>query len=72
MLARRQSATAICCPDREAGCTDAEVCAITGQPHEMVEHYAPQVNQRKLATAAILKPETAMQARTENERDDTL
>jgi hypothetical protein len=56
----------------EAGCTDAEVSAITGQSREMVEHYALQVNQRKLAAAAILKWESATQARTENERDDSL
>ena len=28
----------------EAGCTDAEVSAITGQSRQMVEHYAKQVN----------------------------
>jgi len=39
----------------EAGCTDAEVAAITGQSRSMVEHYARAVNQRKLAAAAILK-----------------
>lgn len=39
----------------EAGCTDAEVSAITGQSRDMVEHYARAVNQRKLAAAAILK-----------------
>src|SRR5262249_20648036 len=39
----------------EAGCTDAEVSAITGQTREMVVHYAQAVNQRKLAAAAILK-----------------
>ena len=39
----------------EAGCTDAEVSAITGQSREMVVHYAQAVNQRKLAAAAILK-----------------
>jgi len=43
----------------EAGCTDAEVASITGQSREMVEHYAKQVNQRKLAKAAILKWENA-------------
>jgi hypothetical protein len=32
----------------EAGCTDAEVSAITGQSRQMVEHYAAQVNCRKL------------------------
>jgi hypothetical protein len=38
----------------------------------MVEHYALQVNQRKLAAATVLKWEAAMQARTEDERDDSL
>lgn len=42
----------------EAGCTDAEVSAITGQSRQMVEHYSRQVNQRKLAAAAILRWET--------------
>jgi integrase len=45
----------------EAGCTDAEVSAITGQSREMVEHYARAVNQKKLAAAAILKWETLHQ-----------
>lgn len=39
----------------EAGCTGAEVAAITGQSMQMVEHYARQVNQEKLAAAAVLK-----------------
>lgn len=39
----------------EAGCTDAEVAAITGQSRAMVEHYAKMVNQEKLARSAILK-----------------
>ena len=39
----------------EAGCTDAEVASITGQLRQMVEYYSRQVNQRKLAAAAILK-----------------
>ena len=43
----------------EAGCTDAEVAAITGQSRQMVEHYARQVNQKKLAAAAVLKWERA-------------
>jgi integrase len=43
----------------EAGCTDAEVAAVTGQSRQMVEHYSRQVNQRKLAARAILKWETA-------------
>ena len=43
----------------EAGATDAEVSAITGQSREMVAHYSRQVNQNKLAAAAILKWEIA-------------
>jgi hypothetical protein len=43
----------------EAGATDAEVAAITGQSREMVAHYARQVSQRKLAAAAILKWEAS-------------
>jgi integrase len=43
----------------EAGCTDAEVSAITGQSRQMVEHYALQVNRKKLAASAILKWENA-------------
>lgn len=43
----------------EAGCTDAEVAAITGQSREMIVHYSLMVNQRKLARAAILKWEGA-------------
>jgi integrase len=39
----------------EAGCTDAEVSAITGQTRQMVEHYSRQVNQQHLAREAILK-----------------
>lgn len=39
----------------EAGCTDAEVAAVTGQSRQMVEHYAKQVNQGRLAASAILK-----------------
>lgn len=39
----------------EAGCTDAEVASITGQSRQMVVHYSRQVNQGKLAAAAILK-----------------
>jgi integrase len=43
----------------EAGCSDAEAAAITGQSRNIVEHYAKQVNQRRLAAAAILKWEAA-------------
>lgn len=41
----------------EAGCTVAEVAAITGQTFQIVEQYAKKVNQPKLAKAAILKLE---------------
>lgn len=39
----------------EAGCTDAQVAAITGQSRQMVEHYALMVNQRRLAREGIFK-----------------
>ena len=54
----------------EAGCTDAETAAITGQSRDMVEHYAKQVNQRRLAAAAILKWETADAARKPTNRTE--
>ena len=43
-----------------------ETAAITGQSRDMVEHYAKQVNQKRLAAAAILKWEAADAARTQN------
>ena len=43
----------------EAGCSDAEVAAITGQSRQMIEHYAKQINQKRLAASAILKWEHA-------------
>ncbi len=39
----------------ECGCSEAEVAAITGQSLEMVAHYGKQVNQLKLAKAAVLR-----------------
>jgi len=39
----------------EAGCTIAEVAAITGQTYQIVEHYAAKVDNRKLGQAAMLK-----------------
>lgn len=39
----------------EAGATTAEVAAVTGQSLAMVEHYAKQVNQERLARTAILR-----------------
>jgi hypothetical protein len=54
----------------EAGCTDAEVSAITGQSREMVEHYAKQVNQRRLAAAAILKWEAAERKRSKRSKNE--
>ena len=41
----------------EAGCTTEEIKAITGQSDRMVAHYTKDANQRKLATAAIVKLE---------------
>lgn len=43
----------------EAGCPDAEVAAITGQSREMIEHYAKDVRQEKLARAAMTRWENA-------------
>ncbi len=40
-----------------AGCTVAEVQAITGQTYQVIEHYARRVSGRKLADAAIVKLE---------------
>lgn len=45
----------------EAGATEAETAAVTGQSLAMVAHYAKQVNQHKLAAAAVLKWERAGQ-----------
>lgn len=39
----------------EAGCTAAEVSAITGQTLEMVEHYAADFDRQRLAARAIAK-----------------
>ncbi len=56
----------------EAGCTDAEVPAITGLSRGMVAHYPRQVNQKKLA-AAVLKWQAAGQTgRTKNENEPSL
>ncbi|MEM7746625.1 MAG: tyrosine-type recombinase/integrase [Pseudomonadota bacterium] len=49
----------------EVGCTDAEVAAITGQSREMIEHYAKQVNQRRLAKSAIARWENENGTSTE-------
>ena len=55
----------------EAGSTTAEVASITGQSMQMVEHYAEQVNQPKLARVAILKWESGG-ARTRNTEEGSL
>ena len=39
----------------EAGCTDAEIAAITGQTRQMVEYYTKGVDQKRLAVAAMRK-----------------
>lgn len=43
----------------EAGCSAAEVNAITGQDLKTIEHYAKKRDRSKLSTAAVLKLETA-------------
>jgi hypothetical protein len=39
----------------EVGCSVPETAAISGQSLRVVEHYAKERNQRKLASAAILR-----------------
>lgn len=39
----------------DAGCTTAEVQAITGQSLQMIEHYAAKLNTRKAGKSAIVK-----------------
>jgi uncharacterized protein YerC len=39
----------------KAGCTEAEVSAITGQSLQTIAHYGRQVNQARLAKSAVLK-----------------
>lgn len=39
----------------EAGCTAAEVSAVTGQTMQMVEHYAAARNRAQLAQSAMQK-----------------
>lgn len=39
----------------EAGCTDAEIQAVSGQSPEMVAYYRSRADQRRLASAAVLR-----------------
>jgi integrase len=55
----------------EAGCTTAQVSSITGHSIQMVEHYARQVDQPKLARAAIRMLEIA-DARRRNIEEGSL
>lgn len=48
----------------EAGCTIAEVAAITGQTFQIVEKYAARVNNRQLGKAAIIKLEQKRHGKT--------
>jgi integrase len=50
----------------QAGCSAAEVGAITGQSLQMVEHYAKERNVEQLARGAILKFERGTNAAHEN------
>lgn len=52
----------------EAGCTVAETASITGQSYKVVEHYAKQINQRRMAKAAILKLENKRATRKPNRK----
>lgn len=54
----------------EAGCSSAEVSAITGQSMQMIEHYAKRRDKAHLATSAILKFEARDKTRTGGEREN--
>lgn len=53
-----------------AGCSVAEVCAITGQTLQTVEHYAKQRDSAHLASTAILKFEAMDKRGTGGEREN--
>lgn len=48
----------------EAGCSVAEVAAITGQTYRIVEQYAAGISQRRMGKAAILKLERKRNKKT--------
>jgi integrase len=48
----------------EAGCSVAEVSAITGQTYKMVEHYAARINRKRMAGAAIINLEQSRLRKT--------
>jgi integrase len=54
----------------EAGCTSAEVSAVTGQSIQMIEHYAKQRDKGHLAGSAILKFEARDKTGTGGEREN--
>ena len=54
----------------EAGCSTAEVSAITGQTLQTIEHYAKQRDRAHLAGSAILKFEARNKSRTGGEREN--
>jgi hypothetical protein len=56
----------------EAGSTDAEAAAITGLSRQIVEHYARQVNQKKLAAVPGLKWEATEVERHDNSKSPSL
>lgn len=47
-----------------AGCSVAETAAITGQTYQLVEYYARQIDQERMAGAAILKMEQSGDRKT--------
>lgn len=52
----------------EAGCTIAETASITGQSYKIVEHYARDINQRRMAKAAVYKLENKRGQRKPNRK----
>jgi integrase len=53
-----------------AGCSSAEVSAITGQTMQMIEHYAKERDREDLGRSAILKFEARNKSRTGGEREN--
>jgi integrase len=53
-----------------AGCSTAEVSAITGQSLQMIEHYAKQRDRADLAESAVIKMEARNKRETKHDREN--
>lgn len=54
-----------------AGCSTAEVSAITGQSLQMIEHYAKQRDRADLAQSAVIKMEARNRRETNRDRENS-